>query len=201
MLYEGLLCEKMKWALISDWTVDEGLPNTLKILCTNKTAFDWRSQISSITYFTSSFITRDVASVKVTECSILLWTHSAASQQREGYLMYGATLIKCAEYLLTLQWRLLWSTAEAAVSHTVGADVPCCSKDTLQKQCWSSACWRGALAATEGKGQKKKKTTSSNHYLGSAVSVSSDNNPCFNAHLLLHTLKGIFKIIWYFEAF
>lgn len=132
--------------------------------------------------FTYSFITQEVASVKVTECGASLWTHSAASQQREGYVMYRAPLIKYAEYLLTLQWRLLWSTVKAAVSHTVGADVPCCSKDTLQKQCWSSACWRGALAATEGKRQKKKKTTSSNHYLGSDVSVSSDNNPCFNAH-------------------
>lgn len=40
MWFERALCDKMKWALISDWAVDEGLPNRLKIICTNKTGFD-----------------------------------------------------------------------------------------------------------------------------------------------------------------
>lgn len=31
---------------------------------------------------------------------------------------------------------------------------PCCSKDNLQKWHWSSACWRGALEATEGRRQE-----------------------------------------------
>ncbi len=44
MWYETVLCEKLKWALISDWTVDERLPHRLKIVCTNKTLFDFESE-------------------------------------------------------------------------------------------------------------------------------------------------------------
>lgn len=62
----------------------------------------------------------------------LSWTLLAG---REGCMLYGPKLIKCAECI-------------------GGADVPCCSKDTLQKQCWSSACWRAVLAATERKRKK-----------------------------------------------
>ena len=145
------------------------------------------SHTFSITYFTLLFYHTRSSSSKTAWMRYIVVSRLSAKRS----LMYRAMLMKDGECLLTVQWRPLWSTVKAAVTHThshTHTHVPCCSKDTLQKQCWSSACWRGALAATEGKGQRRKKTTSSNHYLGSDVSVSSDN-ACFNAHLLLHTLK------------
>lgn len=82
---------------------------------------------------------------------IVVKTHSTEK-------MYRAVLIKYAEYLLTVQWRPFWSCVKAAVSQSTVRALPCCSKDTLQKQCESSACWRAALAATEGKGQRDERT-------------------------------------------
>lgn len=109
----------------------------------------------------------------------------------EAYVMHRAILIKYAECLLTLLWRPLWRTVKAAVSHcevhTYLAAVRTLSKNNVE-----------ALPAGRERSQPlkgKKKTTSSNHYLGSDVSVSSDNNACFNAWVLLHTLKVYSSII------
>ena len=74
MWCEASLCGKMKWALVSDWPADEGLPNALRIIRTNQTVFDF---VCIHTYSVShtllySFITRGVAPVKPPECDILL---------------------------------------------------------------------------------------------------------------------------------
>lgn len=70
------------------------------------------------------------------------------SGRRKGYRMYRGMLIN--------KLNVYWGLSEGSCQSLWGTHIPYCSKDTLQKQCWSSACWSAALAATEGKREKIK---------------------------------------------
>lgn len=177
MWREGSLCGKMKWALISDWTATWRTP---QIHTRPERLWLWVAAFTQIHYHTSSSRETDL---NATHC------HEQPFSKREGYVMYGATLIKYAERLLTLPWRPLWSTVRAAVSHTYLAAVRTLSKNNAE-----------ALPAGGERSQpleeERKKTTSSNHYLGSDVSVSSDNKCVCVFQCTLNTahFKDIFKI-------
>lgn len=109
------------------------------------------------------------------------------SGRRKGYRMYRGMLIN--------KLNVYWGLSEGSCQSLWGTHIPYCSKDTLQKQCWSSACWSAALAATEGKREKIKSLP----WIWCVAHNSTFNihsvQLCLRLSSTLEALKGSFKSI------
>lgn len=92
--------------------------------------------------------------------------------------------------------RDLYEAAAAAFSQAVEVHTYLAAVRTLSKNNVEALPAGGERSQPLKEKDRRKKKKKSNHYLGSYVSMSSDNKACFNAHSLLHTLKGIFKFLW-----